>query len=311
MLPLLLLVLSSAAAAAFLVPAAAHAETVSVDLEGGSFDVDYAATGVTLSGIRLDLAFSSMLIPVEVTDPVSGTLEITIDRALLDSLSGADDADFTVLADDDLAAYSEIETTPESRTLRIGLPAGTQDLEIIGSVIGGVRTAEAPTPAPEPAPEPEPEPAPTPAPEPEPSGDGLPAQPEAPSTAMPGPAPSADPQPPAAGSEPAPPEAAPPPPPSDTACGPGTVLMDGVCMLDERCGPGTMLQDGVCVLAPQSQSQSPLSAREMGKEWIAGIVGGFAIAGAVALFLKLVTHADKSIYYPGSPRPMGVEQGRD
>ena len=33
-----------------------------------------------------------------------------------------------------------------------------------------------------------------------------------------------------------------------TECGPGTVLKDDVCVLDERCGPGTVLEDGVCVL---------------------------------------------------------------
>jgi len=34
----------------------------------------------------------------------------------------------------------------------------------------------------------------------------------------------------------------------DERCGPGTVLKDGVCVLDERCGLGTVLKDGVCVL---------------------------------------------------------------
>jgi len=35
---------------------------------------------------------------------------------------------------------------------------------------------------------------------------------------------------------------------SDEGCGPGTILIDGVCELDERCGPGTILIDGVCEL---------------------------------------------------------------
>jgi len=39
------------------------------------------------------------------------------------------------------------------------------------------------------------------------------------------------------------PEEAPQP---KTQCGPGTVLKNGVCVLEGKCGPGTMLQDGVC-----------------------------------------------------------------
>ncbi len=35
---------------------------------------------------------------------------------------------------------------------------------------------------------------------------------------------------------------------SDEKCGPGTILIDGVCELDERCGPGTIFIDGVCEL---------------------------------------------------------------
>jgi hypothetical protein len=35
---------------------------------------------------------------------------------------------------------------------------------------------------------------------------------------------------------------------SDGGCGPGTILIDGVCELDGGCGSGTILIDGVCEL---------------------------------------------------------------
>ena len=41
----------------------AYAETVSVDVEGNSFDVDYTATGMTISGIETDLDFISLILP--------------------------------------------------------------------------------------------------------------------------------------------------------------------------------------------------------------------------------------------------------
>jgi len=39
-----------------------------------------------------------------------------------------------------------------------------------------------------------------------------------------------------------------------TSCGPGTILKNGVCVLDTTCGQGTVLKDGVCVLEQTPQS---------------------------------------------------------
>jgi len=65
-----------------------------------------------------------------------------------------------------------------------------------------------------------------------------------------------------------------------TQCGPGTVLKNGVCVLEDKCGPGTVLQDGVCVLtASPSASSSPVS-RDL-------IVGGGAALG-IALLLIII-----------------------
>ena len=63
-----------------------------------------------------------------------------------------------------------------------------------------------------------------------------------------------------------------------TKCGVGTILKDGVCVLDEKCGKGTVLDDGVCVLAP-----SEPATHTRGADLAAGSVGGFAIAGLIAL----------------------------
>ena len=47
---------------------------------------------------------------------------------------------------------------------------------------------------------------------------------------------------------------------ASAGCGPGTVLVDGVCELapvesSAGCGPGTVLVDGVCELAPVESSE--------------------------------------------------------
>ncbi len=203
---------------------------ITVDLEGKSINVNYDAQGVEILNVDLDLDFTSVILEVEVTGS-PGILEITIDRNFLDSsFEGVDDV-FIVIADGDEPDFEEIATTTQSRTLRIELPAGTEEVEIIGTEF--VMQGTMPEPEP-PAPE-----------EPEPSA---PEEPETPS----GP---------------------------KTQCGPGTVLKDGVCVLEEKCGPGTILQDGVCVASPSAKKTDVSISRDF--------VTGGGIALGIALFMIL------------------------
>ncbi|MCH8324377.1 MAG: hypothetical protein IH813_04675 [Thaumarchaeota archaeon] len=209
---------------------------ITVDLEGTSINVNYDAEGVEILSAELDLDFISLILQVEVTGS-PGILEITFDRNFFDATYlGADDV-FIVIADGDEPDSEEIATTTQSRTLRIELPAGTDEVEIIGTEFVMPETI---VPEPEPPEPPEPEP---PAPEePEPSA---PEEPEIPS----GP---------------------------KTQCGPGTVLKDGVCVLEEKCGPGTILQDGVCVASPSA------------KKTDVSIYRDFVTGGGIALVIALI-----------------------
>ena len=113
-----------------------YAETLSVDIEGNSFDVDYTTTGMTVSGIEADLTFFSLILTVDVTDS-TGILNITFERSFLDStFEGADD-DFLIINQfGEEVNFTETETTSQSRTLSIEVLAGTTDIEIIGTIFG-------------------------------------------------------------------------------------------------------------------------------------------------------------------------------
>ena len=65
-----------------------------------------------------------------------------------------------------------------------------------------------------------------------------------------------------------------------TQCGPGTILKNGVCVLEDKCGPGTVLQDGVCVLTASSSTSSSIISRDF-------IVGG-GVALGIALLLIII-----------------------
>ena len=109
-----------------------YAETISVDVDSTSFDVQYTAVGMTVTGIESDTESASLIFSVDVTDPI-GILNVELERSFFDSIY--DDADdlFFILADGDEAISEEIQTTSQSRSLIITVPSGTEDLEIIGS----------------------------------------------------------------------------------------------------------------------------------------------------------------------------------
>ena len=246
-----------------------YAETVSVDIEGNSFDVEYTATGMTVSAIEADTELMSLILFVDVTES-PGTLDITFDRSFFDSTYQGTDEDFFVLADGDEPNFTETNTTSQSRTLSIELPAGTEDVEIIGSVFN--QPIEQPEPVVEEKPEPVVEEKPEPVVEekPEPVVE---EKPEPVVEEKPEPVVEEKPR---------------------TECGPGTVLEDGICVLDERCGPGTVLEDGICVLEPTTIQTSEPSSKGMGKELVIGIIAAFVVAGVVGIILGLMSKASKS-----------------
>ena len=239
---------------AILSPNFVHAETSSVKVGENFFDVEYVGNGVSVNGIESDLDFISLIFSVDVSSP-QGVLDVTFDRSFFDSVYNGNDDDFIVLADGDEPTYSEVETTDSYRTLRIILPTGTEEVEIIGSVFG--------SPSEPPVIE-EPE-----VPE-EPEVIEKPTVPEVIEKPKP---------------ETSQPETTKP----KVECGSGTILKDGVCVLDERCGPGTVLENGVCVVKSES---APVGS--LGKQLVYGVIAAFVIAGIIGIILALMSKASKS-----------------
>ena len=260
----------SAALLLVLAPVFAYAEpgTIPVDVSGTSYNIDFEADGVTINAILADLDFKSLLLEVEVTGN-PGVLEITFDREYFDSTFEGSDESFIILSDSDEPTSEETETTTESRTLRIELPAGTEDLEIIGSQLldgtFGEITIKEEVPMEEPEVIPEEE---------------VPTEEEIPEETMP--------------EEETPMEETPTMEEEPSKCGPGTILKDGACVLDERCGPGTHFEDGACVLDEKEPATEGVSLEGSNtSQLVIPAIIGFGIAFIVMIILWLIGRAGR------------------
>jgi len=243
-----------------------YAETESVTVDGTSYDVSYTGTDMTVSGIEADTDFISLILTVDVTGS-SGILDITFDRSFFDSIYNEADDDFIILVDGDEPTFTETQTNSQSRTLSIDLPAGSEEVEIIGSSFNNSVTT--------------------------PTDDSVDEDKAAADKAAADKA-AADK---AAADKAAADKAAADKAAADTTtptqCGPGTVLKDGACVLDEICGPGTSLEDGVCVL-DSTPAPTSSTSKGLGKELIIAVVAGIVIAGTIGVILAIMSKASKS-----------------
>ena len=252
-----------------------YAETISVDIDGTSFDIPYTATGMTITGIESDTESVSLIFSVDVTD-LNGMLNIEFQRSFFDSIYDETDDLFFILADGDEAISEEIQNNPQSRSLTIKVPSGTEDLEIIGSVFNN------------------------------PELKSIVAAPVVAAPVVAAPVVAAPVV--AAPVVAAPVVAAPVVADKDNnECGPGTVLENNVCVLDQRCGPGTVLENNVCVLDQRCgpgtvlqndacvlDSTSVKSSSSNTKELIMSVTIAFVIAGIIGIIFAIISRANRT-----------------
>jgi len=239
------------------VPGIAFADTVSVSIDGKSYDIEYAGTGASITASDVDTDFVSLILSLDVTD--AGTLEITLPRDAIDYQFDGMDEEFIVLVDGDESDFTETDTTPESRTLVISLDAGAEEIEIVGSSFGNESVIEETAQQP-PAPESGEEPA---AQEPAVEDPAVPELTCGEGTVL-----------------------------QDglcvAACGTGLVLEDGVCVVDQGTTPEEPAAQPVERAAAESKPSSS------GRDLIQGVAAAFIVALAVMIILGLMSRAGRS-----------------
>ena len=118
-----------------LVPAA-FADSISVNVGNSTYDIEYTASDLEINYLTADTDFISLIFQVKVLGN-QGQLELNFDRDFFDAKLGSEDDDFFVIVDGDELQFEE--TKDEShRSISFLVDPGSEEIEIIGSVIAGV-----------------------------------------------------------------------------------------------------------------------------------------------------------------------------
>ena len=77
----------------------------------------------------------------------------------------------------------------------------------------------------------------------------------------------------------------------DNECGPGTILENNICILDQRCGPGTILEGDACVL-----DSTPVKSPSTGnfRELIMSVSTALGIAGIVGIIFAIIYRVNRN-----------------
>ena len=111
----------------------AFADTVSTEIDNTNYDIVYTGNNVVLKSATADLDFISLIFETEVSGS-DGDVSITFERDFFDAKIGYSDDDFFILSDGDEIEFAEVKTD-EARTLSFSLSAGTEEIEIIGTIL--------------------------------------------------------------------------------------------------------------------------------------------------------------------------------
>ena len=111
----------------------AFADSISTEIDGVNYDIDYTGNNIILKSITADLDFISLIFETEVSGS-EGDVSITFQRDFFDAKLGYSDDDFFILSDGDEIEFDEVKTD-EFRTLFFSLSAGTEEIEIIGTIL--------------------------------------------------------------------------------------------------------------------------------------------------------------------------------
>lgn len=117
----------------------AYATASVVEIGGVQYEVAHEAVNAAVTGVSIDPDYVSLVLNVDVLGE-DAHVAVSIERTLLDygGTSG-----FIVLINDDIAQFMQSDSNLD-RTLTIGLPLGSERVEIVGTTLGAGLAADGP-----------------------------------------------------------------------------------------------------------------------------------------------------------------------
>src|SRR6185503_7816284 len=103
-------------------------ETVSVEIEGQTYDIPFEISGGSMEGVTADLESKSLLFMI--TSNASGTLTLWLPTEVIDA-----DGEFSVFVDGNESASTELNQTADARVLEINFDEGAGEIQVMGTSI--------------------------------------------------------------------------------------------------------------------------------------------------------------------------------
>jgi hypothetical protein len=115
----------------------AFADTVSTEIDNTTYEIEYTSNNVIIKSVTAiaTTTWQSLIFETDVSD-TGGDVSITFERDFFDAKIGYSDDDFFVLSDADEIKFEETKND-ESRILSFSISAGTEEIEIIGTILAG------------------------------------------------------------------------------------------------------------------------------------------------------------------------------
>jgi predicted secreted protein with PEFG-CTERM motif len=107
--------------------------TVNDPQSGKPYSANYVLTGATITNSSINDNDTSLL--MNLNSSSDGNLTITLPRTLIDAKFEGGDDQFVVLVDGSDQDFVEHPTTSTDRTITVSFPAGTNEIEIVGSQV--------------------------------------------------------------------------------------------------------------------------------------------------------------------------------
>ncbi|HEY7734065.1 MAG TPA: CHRD domain-containing protein [Nitrososphaera sp.] len=103
-------------------------ETISVEIEGQTYDIPFEVKGGTLQSVDADVESKSLLFTI--SSNTSGALTVWLPTEVIDA-----DNDFSVFIDGASANFTEMAPSANARILEIEFDEGAEEIEIMGTTI--------------------------------------------------------------------------------------------------------------------------------------------------------------------------------